>query len=228
MAFRAAVVVLLMSSVSSKYLHLNISFIIRNRKKLFGLDLVNREGFPAQLFVYYLKSLSLLALIQAPIFLRWHTRRRWDNNTSRSHSERDCCTSTTTAVKCWYAIVIKPCWGFCPLLWQQAHWRVHELYCQTLYAGKGQQQFTGPNWTRLVTGSECLWRWGPVSEWVNECALESPPVEGVWPVVFRPPLSLKKSSHFKTCRSLEQENVVMGPSMTWNQEILCWQWQAAI
>jgi hypothetical protein len=96
MAFRAAVVrvLLLISSVSSKYLYFKISFIIRNRKKLFGLDLVNREGVPAQLFVYYLKSLSLLALIQALTFLCWHTKIRLDNN--RSHSERDCCTSTRT------------------------------------------------------------------------------------------------------------------------------------
>ena len=33
MAFRAAVVLLLMSSMSSKYLHFNISFIFGNRKK---------------------------------------------------------------------------------------------------------------------------------------------------------------------------------------------------
>jgi hypothetical protein len=50
MAFRAAVLVLLMSSMSSKCLPFNIFF--RNRKKALGLDLVNREDGPAQLFVY--------------------------------------------------------------------------------------------------------------------------------------------------------------------------------
>jgi hypothetical protein len=48
MAFRAAVVLILMSS---KYLHFNISFIFGNRKKSLGLDPVNRQGIPTQLFV---------------------------------------------------------------------------------------------------------------------------------------------------------------------------------
>jgi hypothetical protein len=53
MAFRAAVVLLLMSSMSSKFLPFNISFIFGNRKKShWGLDPVNREGVSAQLFVY--------------------------------------------------------------------------------------------------------------------------------------------------------------------------------
>jgi hypothetical protein len=38
--------------VSSKCLPFNISFIFRNRKSNWGLDPVNREGIPAQLFVY--------------------------------------------------------------------------------------------------------------------------------------------------------------------------------
>jgi hypothetical protein len=52
MAFRAAVALLLMSSVSSKCLPFNIFFIFGNRKKSLGVDPVNREGVPAQLFVY--------------------------------------------------------------------------------------------------------------------------------------------------------------------------------
>jgi hypothetical protein len=52
MAFRAAVVLLLMSSVSSKYLPFNISFIFSIRKSDWGLDPVNREGVLAQFFVY--------------------------------------------------------------------------------------------------------------------------------------------------------------------------------
>jgi hypothetical protein len=49
MAFRADVVLLLMSS---KCLPFNISFTFRKRKKSLGLDQVNKEGVPAQLFVY--------------------------------------------------------------------------------------------------------------------------------------------------------------------------------
>jgi hypothetical protein len=50
MAFRAAVVLLLMSSVPSKYLPFNISS--GTEKSHWGLDPVNREGVPEQLFVY--------------------------------------------------------------------------------------------------------------------------------------------------------------------------------
>ena len=49
MAFRAALVLLLMSS---KCLPFNISFIFGNRKKVTGgLNSVNRQGVPTQLFV---------------------------------------------------------------------------------------------------------------------------------------------------------------------------------
>jgi len=48
MAFRAAVVLLLMSSVSSKCLPFNIFFIFGNRKKSLG---VNKQCVPKQLFV---------------------------------------------------------------------------------------------------------------------------------------------------------------------------------
>jgi hypothetical protein len=48
MAFKAAVVLLLMSSVSSKCLPLSSG----TGKSHWGLDLVNREGVPEQLFVY--------------------------------------------------------------------------------------------------------------------------------------------------------------------------------
>jgi len=51
MAFRAAVVLLLMLSMSSKYLPFNIFFTFGNRKKSLGLDPVNRQGVPTQLFV---------------------------------------------------------------------------------------------------------------------------------------------------------------------------------
>jgi hypothetical protein len=51
MAFTETVVVLLMSSIS-KFLPFNISFIFGNRRSHWGLDPVNREGVPAQLFVY--------------------------------------------------------------------------------------------------------------------------------------------------------------------------------
>jgi hypothetical protein len=52
MAFRAAVVLLLMSSMSSKCLLFNISFTFGNRKRHSGLDSVNREGVPTHLYVY--------------------------------------------------------------------------------------------------------------------------------------------------------------------------------
>jgi hypothetical protein len=50
MAFRVAVVLLLMSSMSSKCLPFNVSFTFGNRKKSLGADPVNREAVPAQLF----------------------------------------------------------------------------------------------------------------------------------------------------------------------------------
>jgi hypothetical protein len=55
MAFREVVLLLLISSISSKSskcLPFNISFIFGNRRKSLGVDPVNREGVPAQLFVY--------------------------------------------------------------------------------------------------------------------------------------------------------------------------------
>jgi hypothetical protein len=52
MACRAAVVLLLMPSVSTKCLPFNISFIFGNRKKSLGVDPVKREDVPAQLFIY--------------------------------------------------------------------------------------------------------------------------------------------------------------------------------
>jgi hypothetical protein len=52
MAFKTAVVLLLMSSMSSKCLLFSISFISGKRKSHWGLDPVKREGVPAQLFVY--------------------------------------------------------------------------------------------------------------------------------------------------------------------------------
>ena len=57
MAFRAAVVLHLMSSMSSKCLPFNISFIFGNRRNHLGLGPVNRQGVPTQLFVYQLKTL---------------------------------------------------------------------------------------------------------------------------------------------------------------------------
>jgi hypothetical protein len=50
LALRAAVVLFLMSSMSSKCLPFNISFIFENRKSHWGVDPVNRKGVPAQLF----------------------------------------------------------------------------------------------------------------------------------------------------------------------------------
>jgi len=51
MAFRAAVVLLLMSSMSSKCLPFNISFIFGNRQNHPGLDPVKSQVVPTQFFV---------------------------------------------------------------------------------------------------------------------------------------------------------------------------------
>jgi hypothetical protein len=55
---------------------------------------VSREGVPAQLLVYKLKTPSQDALIQPSTFSRRHTKTHSDNN--RRHPERDCHRSTTT------------------------------------------------------------------------------------------------------------------------------------
>jgi len=51
MAFRAAIVLLLMPSVSSKCLPFNISLSSGTEKSHWELDPVNRQGVPTQLFV---------------------------------------------------------------------------------------------------------------------------------------------------------------------------------
>jgi len=51
MAFRAAVVLFLMSSMSSKCLPFNISLSSGTEQSQWGLDPVNRQGVPTQLFV---------------------------------------------------------------------------------------------------------------------------------------------------------------------------------
>jgi len=51
LVLRNGLALLLMSSMSSKCLPLNISFILGNRKSHWGLDLANRQGVPTQLFV---------------------------------------------------------------------------------------------------------------------------------------------------------------------------------
>ena len=49
-AFRAAIILLLISSMSSKCIPFNISFISRTEKSHWRLDPVNRQGVPTQLF----------------------------------------------------------------------------------------------------------------------------------------------------------------------------------
>ena len=58
MAFVAAVVLLLMSSMSSKCLPFNISLSSGTEKSHWGLEPVNRQGVPTQLFVQQLKTPS--------------------------------------------------------------------------------------------------------------------------------------------------------------------------
>jgi hypothetical protein len=59
MAFKTAVVLILMSSVSTKCIPFNISFIFRNRKKNhWGLDPVNRQGVPTVICLVAKNSLT--------------------------------------------------------------------------------------------------------------------------------------------------------------------------
>jgi hypothetical protein len=43
-----------------------------------------------------------------------------------------------------------------------------------------------------------------------------------WSRVVRPLLLQKGRPHFKTRKSLEKKNMVMGPDRTGHQELLCW------
>ena len=72
MAFRAGVVLLLMSSMSPKCLHFNISFIFRNRKK--SLEARSGEEAGCSNTVICLAAKNFVALIQAPTFSRQHTK----------------------------------------------------------------------------------------------------------------------------------------------------------
>jgi hypothetical protein len=75
--------------------------------------------------------------------------------------------------------------------------------------------------------SVVIWLW--VSEWVSEWPLESPQVEGEWPVVVRALLSPNRRPHFKTRKSLwKNKNMVMGLNGTRNRDWLCWRGPAAI
>jgi hypothetical protein len=78
---------------------------LREEKKHWVLDPVNREGVPAQLFVYYPKSPSQIVPCErvncrdaiSMNCCRRHTKTHSDNN--RRHSERDCHRSTTTQLR---------------------------------------------------------------------------------------------------------------------------------
>jgi hypothetical protein len=87
MAFTAAIVLLLMSSVSSKCIPFNISFIFGNQEKLLEAK-SGEQGQCSSTAIHLLAKNSLTdsALIQAPTFLRRHTKTHSD---SRRHSERD-------------------------------------------------------------------------------------------------------------------------------------------
>jgi hypothetical protein len=64
---------------------------------------------------------------------------------------------------------------------------------------------------------------------LSECPLQSPPVEGEWPVVVRSLLSSNMRPHFKIRKSLgKNKNMVMGPDVIRNWDWLCWRRSAAI
>ena len=92
MVFRAAVVLFLMSSVSSKCLYFNISFIFGNRKK--SLKARSGEYAGCSNTLICLEAKNFAAVIQNLTFSRRHTKTHADSN--RCHSERDCHRSTTT------------------------------------------------------------------------------------------------------------------------------------
>jgi hypothetical protein len=95
MAFRAAVVLFLMSSMSSKCLPFNTFFTFRNRKKSLGTTSGEYWGCSSTVICLLAKNfLTDSALIQDPTFSRRHTKTYSDNN--RRHSETDCHRSTTT------------------------------------------------------------------------------------------------------------------------------------
>jgi len=92
MAFRATLVLLLMSSMSSKCLIDIISFIFGNRKK--SLEARSGEKARCSNTVICLVAKNLAALIQAPTFSRWYAKTHAYNN--RCHSERRCHRSAAT------------------------------------------------------------------------------------------------------------------------------------
>ena len=92
MAFRPAVVLLPLSSMSSKCLPFDISFSFGNRKKSLGAWSGEYAGCSNTVICLVAKNFAVL--IQAQTFSRRHTKTHADSN--RCHSERDCHRSITT------------------------------------------------------------------------------------------------------------------------------------
>jgi len=123
MAFRAAVVLLMMPSMSSKCLHFNISVIFGNRKKSLGARSGEKAG--CSNIVICLVAKKFAALIQAPTFSRRHTKTHADSN--RCHSERDCHRSITRQ-SCESLICQRQQTSAATA---GTRWRVRELNCPT-------------------------------------------------------------------------------------------------
>jgi hypothetical protein len=63
----------------------------------------------------------------------------------------------------------------------------------------------------------------------DECPLQSPLIEGEWPVTLRLLLLSTKGPHFRTHKTLEENtNTAVGPDGMQNQDWLCWPKSAAI
>jgi hypothetical protein len=99
-------------------------------------------------------------------------------------------------------------------------WISTEFQAENDCAGEDHQQnigFAGMHWSRKESQS------------MNVCPLESPPGQGEWPKVVRHLLLLKKRSHFRTSKSLRNnENIVKARDEEGNRNLLRWLGPTAI
>jgi hypothetical protein len=174
MAFRASVVLLLMSSVSSNAFLSIFPLSSGTENSHWGLDLANtgRGGSSTVICLLAKNSLIDSSLIQALTFLRWHTKTHSDNN--RCHSERDChrsakhscetltCQRHQTILRFLSIAAMASTW-----------WWVHELYCQTSYVKKPNNGcWMRKEWASVIKEAKIL-RWS-YSQGVSKCC------SGMW------------------------------------------------
>jgi hypothetical protein len=131
MAFRAAVVLFLMSLVSSKCLSFNIFFIFKSH---WGPVKVNRKGVTAQWFVYSLRTLSQTVLY----FKLRHSR---DSTSKHTQTIIDATQKEIFIDQQQHSREMLICQRYQTILrflstaaTASTGWGVRELYCQTSYA----------------------------------------------------------------------------------------------